>query len=94
MRDDHRAVLLKPGDLLIIGNVGDIPTAALADMCDHLGEVKETLGLAGVAIFEADVDLSVLSHQTCDAGVGGGDLCSLPPGHPSKHDPVRRETHR
>lgn len=52
-----RIVLVKPGDVLIFGNV----TVDLED--PHLGkamtELKERVGLAQVLVFEDDIDLAV-----------------------------------
>lgn len=55
---DH-AVVLRPGDLLLIGNVGPAMAEALAQakVAAALGTVKETLGLAGVCVFIREIDV-------------------------------------
>jgi hypothetical protein len=55
--DGARIVLVKPGDVLAIGNfTGD---------CDALSEalngLKEHLGLAHILVFEDDIDLAAIS---------------------------------
>jgi hypothetical protein len=56
MTDATRVVLIKPGDVLLIGNVGEnVDYEALPDLAEKL---KSALGIAHVAIFEADIDLA------------------------------------
>lgn len=52
---ERRVVLVKPGDLLVFGNVGHVDPAIAPDM---LAGLKETLGLAGVVVFESDIDMA------------------------------------
>jgi len=55
-----RVVLVKPGDVLIFGNVGD---AASGDW-SGVESLKELLGLKAIVVFDEDIDL---------AAVPGGD---------------------
>jgi len=58
---DHaemRVVLVKPGDVLIFGNVGKVGTIAASQLQDALAGVKEALNLAQILVFEADIDLA------------------------------------
>jgi hypothetical protein len=65
--NDRRAVLLKPGDLLIIGNVGDLDPGALESMRVGLIELRESLDLAGIVIFEEDVDMTTIDAEQVEA---------------------------
>ncbi|GFH34305.1 hypothetical protein [Streptomyces pacificus] len=69
---DTRVVLVKPGDLLLIGNVGELDTDTLYEQVPQLLEnIKTALGLAGVVIFEGDIDLAAatppMKADTCRA---------------------------
>lgn len=57
---DVRIVLVKPGDVLIIGNVGDLGEEGPARLEGALAEIKRYVGLEKVLVFEADIDLGVL----------------------------------
>ena len=58
MANDTRVVLVKPGDVLVFGNVGDLdPT----DCADTLRDLKEKIGLAQIVIFPGDIDLASIS---------------------------------
>ena len=59
---DARIVLVKPGDLLIIGNVGALPDGQWEPGAARLAEIKEALGLAGIVVFEGDIDLAAVSQ--------------------------------
>lgn len=63
MPGDSRAVLLKPGDLLVIGNTGELSPEAVASCQVGLVEIKEALSLAGVVIFEENVDLTAIDAE-------------------------------
>lgn len=54
-----RVVVVKPGDVLIFGNVSaDQNTSAFAETMRSL---KEQLGLARILVFEDDIDIAVQS---------------------------------
>lgn len=57
---DARVVLIKPGDVLVIGNTGVLENPCLA----IFGPIKDALGLAGVVIFEGDIDLAAVTPPT------------------------------
>jgi hypothetical protein len=58
---DTRIVLIKPGDVLIIGNLGTaLDGEPGSHLLDSLGTLKETLGLAGLAVFAEDIDLAAV----------------------------------
>ena len=64
MSDGARIVLVKPGDVLIIGNVSiDPEDEALGKAA---GALRELLGLAHVLIFEDDIDLAVTTQSLKD----------------------------
>lgn len=54
---ESQAVLLKPGDLLVIGNVGPMTAEGADHLSGALQSIKEALGLAGAVAFEGDIDL-------------------------------------
>jgi hypothetical protein len=58
---EARIVLIKPGDVLVIGNVGALPEESWGPAVDHLTPLKEALGLAGVVVFEGDVNLAAVA---------------------------------
>lgn len=60
MAADTRIVLVKPGDVLMLGNV-TLPEDddALEAFNAALGTLGETLGLEHVCVFEDDIDLGV-----------------------------------
>lgn len=57
MADDTRIVLVKPGDVLMFGNV----SVNLDDktFCTAMTTLKDKLGLAQILVFEDDIDLAV-----------------------------------
>lgn len=59
--DVTRIVLLKPGDVLCIGNLGPMGSEDCADLYASLANLKESIGLHAVAVFEADIDLAALT---------------------------------
>lgn len=65
--NERKAVLLKPGDLLIIGNVGEMDPGALESMRVGLIELRESLDLAGIVIFEEDVDMTTIDATEVEA---------------------------
>jgi hypothetical protein len=100
--DQRRAVLLRPGDMLILANLGsDVDVEVIGQAARFL---RDEMDLASVVCFESDISLKSIgreeievlmkqrkrSPRTCDVGVGGGELCSLPLGHEGGHDPVAR----
>lgn len=56
MSDETRVVLIKPGDVLLIGNVGN--TINLIGAPKLLGDLKRVLGLEQIVVFEADIDIA------------------------------------
>lgn len=58
--DGTRIVLVKPGDIVMLGNV-TLPhdEDALETFNAALGTLRETLGLEHVCVFEDDIDLAV-----------------------------------
>lgn len=61
---DARVILLKPGDLLLIGNTGVIEPEAMQAAAPQIAALKDTLGLAGIAVFEGDIDLAAVTTAT------------------------------
>ena len=60
---EARIVLVKPGDVLIFGNVTvDVDNPVLTET---MASLKEMFGLAGVLVFDDDIDLAV--QQSSDA---------------------------
>jgi hypothetical protein len=88
--DSTRIVLIKPGDVLVIGNVGSLPMEAVESLQPGLVDLKDRLGLAGIAVFEGDIDLAAVTPaQSADSAApasptavaaAGGD--SQSPWHP------------
>lgn len=59
--DQRRAVLLRPGDLLLLGNIGDnIDPQVIGNLAR---ELKTQLSLSSVVIFEADVTLDSIGRE-------------------------------
>lgn len=56
---EQRVVLVKPGDLLILGNVGPLSADDHDALAGALGALYRQLGIH-VAVFEADVHLDLL----------------------------------
>lgn len=63
MIDGARALLMKPGDLLIIGNVGPLDEDVAESLSQGLAYIKDNLGLAGIVVFESDVDLTLIDND-------------------------------
>ena len=61
MSTEARVVLVKPGDILIFGNVGDFDPGD--NFSAALTTVKECLGLAHIVVFEADIDLAAIPAE-------------------------------
>lgn len=64
-----RVILIKPGDTLLIGNVGSLD----ADQFRDVGKALRTLGFGTVAVFAGDIsidalrDVAGLPEETPDA---------------------------
>lgn len=56
---EQRVVLVKPGDLLILGNVGPLAAEQMDALTASVGGLYRQLGIH-VAVFEADVRLDLL----------------------------------
>lgn len=56
MSDGTRVVLVQPGDVLLIGGVGQIDHDGLAEAVAYF---REQLGLDRVMLFAADIDMAV-----------------------------------
>lgn len=54
-------VKLEPGDILVLGNVGDALMSE--ETLDHLSCTLRELGIEHVLVFEGDVDLSKVSSD-------------------------------
>lgn len=52
-------VKLEPGDILVLGNVGDALMGE--ETLDHLARTLREMGIEHVLVFEGDVDLSKVS---------------------------------
>ena len=65
--------------VLIIGNVGTLPAEAVEQALAGINALKESLGLAGIVIFEGDIDLAAVTP----AGVA-----------PSQAAPTSHDGHR
>jgi len=65
--DPVRVVLVKPGDVLLIGNVGEL-TPEDAEAAGHIAtQLRTTLGLAHVVLFHEDIDLAVTTPSSTEA---------------------------
>lgn len=51
-----RVVLVKPGDALVFGNVGDVPERVVATA----GALRDQLQLAAVLLFQGDIDMAAV----------------------------------
>lgn len=60
---DTRVVLVKPGDLLLIGNIGTLYDGPEAPDLTALDGLKQALGLAGIVVFEGDIDLAAVAQR-------------------------------
>jgi len=56
---ETRVLLVKPGDALVFGNVGRFD---LEDIGPHLTPLRDALGLKGIFIFEADIDMDAVTQ--------------------------------
>ncbi|MGW6739710.1 hypothetical protein ACWGDX_03005 [Streptomyces sp. NPDC055025] len=65
-----RVVLVKPGDVLLIGNVGSLDTDALTNAGEAFTQLRSALGLAGIFVFEDDIDLAVTAASAQDRAEG------------------------
>jgi hypothetical protein len=67
--NDTRIVLVKPGDVLMLGNV-TLPEDedAVEAFNTALGTLRKTLGLEHVLVFEDDIDLAVKPGGWYDHG--------------------------
>lgn len=55
----RRVVLVKPGDVLLIGNLGDLDDESARTLTELLGPLKAAIGAEQILCFEADIDLAV-----------------------------------
>lgn len=62
-----RVVLIKPGDVLFIGNVGELTEEVAAEVSAALVKVKNALALAEIFVFEADIDVAAAAPDGTDA---------------------------
>lgn len=63
----RRVVLLKPGDVLLIGNVGPLDQDAVDALHDGASHLSTALGLAQVVLFEGDIDLAATTPSSTEA---------------------------
>lgn len=59
MADEVRVVLVKPGDKLLIGNVGELDAETATEVVKAFNEL---VGLR-VVLFEEDISMSLLSDE-------------------------------
>ena len=81
-----RVLLVKPGDVLLIGNVGPLDDGS-RERLRHAGEALEKVGILAF-MFAADIDLAKvpgLAEQLAADRARGG---YLPPAPVSQHDPL------
>lgn len=64
MTDANRIVILKPGDILHIGNVGTLDADTLDSLPDTLSPLAKALGLATVTVFEHDIQATASEPAT------------------------------
>lgn len=57
MTDEKRVLLLKPGDTLLIGNVGDLPAEVFNEVTGALAVLREHVGVVDVVLFERDISI-------------------------------------
>lgn len=55
-----QVVVVKPGDVLLIGNTGVLDVEALDALARVIGELKGILDLKSVIAFDADIDLATV----------------------------------
>lgn len=58
---DTRVVLVKPGDVLIFGNIGD--SVDVEEAADAARSLKDHLRLAAIWFFNEDIDLAVVDGK-------------------------------
>ncbi|MGM9380329.1 hypothetical protein [Streptomyces antibioticus] len=58
-----RIVLVKPGDILIIGNAGTLDDASVEASTEAISRLHQALGLAGVVLFEGDIELATVAQH-------------------------------
>jgi len=96
---ETRVVLIKPGDVLLIGNAGPFGEEMLACLDVAVAEFKKRLGI-DVTIFDADITIGVGSphRQLCDvewpqivAVEPGQHRCSCSLEAQAEHGPGRTE---
>lgn len=61
MSDARRVVLIKPGDVLLIGNVGELDPFAIEAAHHAVGQLRSALSLAHVLLFDEDIDLAAVT---------------------------------
>ncbi|WP_055527189.1 hypothetical protein [Streptomyces graminilatus] len=61
MTDTTRTVVLKPGDTLLIGNLGQTSEDALDALHEGAARLRSALRLADVLLFEADIDTAAVA---------------------------------
>lgn len=60
MSEGKRVLLIKPGDILIFGNVGDVEHS---DMAPALTKLREVLGIEQVFVFAENIDMDSIPAQ-------------------------------
>lgn len=64
MSSTTRILLIKPGDVLLIGNTGQLYETQSTEDTQHLAAVieafKDALGIKAVFLFEEDIDIAAL----------------------------------
>jgi hypothetical protein len=65
--DATRVVLVKPGDVLLIGNAGQLGDDAAEALHNLASQLRSVLGLAHVVLFEGDIDLAVTTPSSTEA---------------------------
>lgn len=60
MSEETRVFLVKPGDVIVFGNVGAID---IEDLGPHLTNLKDALGLKHIVIFDADIDMAAIAES-------------------------------
>jgi hypothetical protein len=82
--DGVRIVLVKPGDYLAIGNAASLTDDDTGALADGVERIRTLLGVAGVLLFDGDVELASVSPSELAQSAGQGHCCchgrSLTPG--------------
>ncbi|WFE41945.1 hypothetical protein [Micromonospora sp. WMMD998] len=55
--DGKRFVLVKPGDVLVFGGVGDLDPAVAEEL---VGQLRDRVGIEHVAFFAADIEMDAV----------------------------------